>query len=143
MRGSMGFAEDRGTYWRGRFKISTGKYGTVADEDGDAIRFRTKRVAKQAADAEEAKVRSGGWKDPAAGQITFGEYASRWYAGQDLAASTMQNYRRHLEEHLLPEFEARPLASLQRQDVDAWERKEKARAPHNKSGALSHMREGP
>ncbi|MEV3912695.1 LacI family DNA-binding transcriptional regulator [Streptomyces canus] len=121
----MGFAEDRGTYWRGRFKIATGKYGTVADENGDVIRFRTKRAAKQAADAEEAKVRAGGWRDPAAGQTTFGEYASRWYAGQDLAASTMQNYRRHLEEHLLPEFEERPLASIQRADVDAWEKKEK------------------
>ncbi|KAB1983426.1 LacI family DNA-binding transcriptional regulator [Streptomyces triticiradicis] len=122
----MGFAEDRGTYWRGRYKISTGKYGTVADESGETIRFRTKREAKQAADAEEAKVRSGSWKDPAAGQITFGAYASRWYAAQDLAASTMQNYRRHLEEHLLPEFEDRPLASIQRVDVDAWEKKEKA-----------------
>ncbi|MFF1679064.1 LacI family DNA-binding transcriptional regulator [Streptomyces sp. NPDC058256] len=122
----MGFAEDRGTYWRGRYKISTGKYGTVADESGDTIRFRTKREAKQAADAEEAKVRNGGWKDPAAGKVTFGEYASRWYAAQDLAASTMQNYRRHLEEHLLPEFEDRPLASIERTEVDAWEKREKS-----------------
>ncbi|WP_405600408.1 LacI family DNA-binding transcriptional regulator [Streptomyces sp. NBC_01410] len=122
----MGFAEDRGTYWRGRYKISTGRYGTVADENGNTVRFRTKREAKRAADAEEAKIRSGGWKDPAAGQTTFGDYASRWYAGQDLAASTMQNYRRHLEEHLLPEFEDRPLSSIQRVDVDAWDRKERA-----------------
>ncbi|MGW5272950.1 tyrosine-type recombinase/integrase [Streptomyces sp. NPDC004044] len=122
----MGFAEDRGTYWRGRYKISTGKYGTVTDGSGDTVRFRTKREAKRAADAEEVKVRSGGWKDPSAGQITFGDFASRWYAGQDLAASTMQNYRRHLEEHLLPEFEDRPLASIQRADVDTWEKKERA-----------------
>ncbi|MCX4989479.1 MULTISPECIES: LacI family DNA-binding transcriptional regulator [unclassified Streptomyces] len=122
----MGFAEDRGTYWRGRYKISTGKYGTVVGKDGETIRFRTKREAKQAADAEETKVRSGGWKDRTAGQITFGEYASRWYAGQDLAASTMQNYRRHLEEHLLPEFEDKPLASIQRADIDAWDKKERA-----------------
>ncbi|MFG2777546.1 LacI family DNA-binding transcriptional regulator [Streptomyces prunicolor] len=122
----MGFAEDRGTYWRGRYKISTGRYGTVADESGDTVRFRTKREAKQAADAEEAKVRNGGWKDPTAGKVTFGEYASRWYAAQDLAASTMQNYRRHLEEHLLPEFEDRPLSSIERTEVDAWEKREKA-----------------
>lgn len=38
----------------------------------------------------------------------------------------MQNYRRHLEEHLLPEFEDKALAEIQRTDVDAWERKEKA-----------------
>ncbi|MFG3364709.1 LacI family DNA-binding transcriptional regulator [Streptomyces sp. NPDC048156] len=121
----MGFAEDRGTYWRGRFKISTGKYGTVADKDGNTIRFRTKREAKRAADAEEGKARSGSWKDRSAGQVTFGVYASRWYAEQDLAASTMQNYRRHLEEHLLPEFEDRTIASIQRADVEAWDKKER------------------
>jgi hypothetical protein len=32
-------------------------------------------------------------------------FVSRWYAAQDLAASTMQNYRHHIEEHLLPTFE--------------------------------------
>ncbi|WP_181768326.1 LacI family DNA-binding transcriptional regulator [Streptomyces albidus (ex Kaewkla and Franco 2022)] len=121
----MGFAENRGNYWRGRYKISPGKYGTVVDDSGVVIRFRTKRDAKQAADAEEAKVRSGTWRNPSAGQTAFGEYASRWYAAQDLAASTMQNYRRHIEEHLLPEFQDRALASIQRTDVDAWEKREK------------------
>jgi hypothetical protein len=53
-------------------------------------------------------VLGGTWRDPAAGRITFGDYASRWYEAQDLAASTMQNYRRHIEEHLLPAFEAKP-----------------------------------
>ncbi|MGW8378576.1 LacI family DNA-binding transcriptional regulator [Streptomyces sp. ODS28] len=121
----MGFAENRGKYWRGRYKISEGRYGTVSNEAGVTIRFRTKREAKKAADAEEAKVEEGTWKDPAAGQITFGAYASRWYAEQDLAASTMQNYRRHLEEHLLPEFEERPLATITRADVTTWEKREK------------------
>ncbi|MFI2372000.1 hypothetical protein [Streptomyces sp. NPDC018833] len=61
----------------------------MADEGGDVIRFRTLRDAEQAADAEEAEF--GAWRDPAAWQITFGEYASGWYAAQDLAAYTMQN----------------------------------------------------
>lgn len=122
----MGYAENRGTYWRGRYKIGAGKYGTVCDDAGATIRFRTKREAKQAADAEEAKVRAGSWRDPAAGQITFAAYASRWYAAQDLAPSTMQNYRRHIEEHLLPTFADWPLARILRPDVDAWEKKEKA-----------------
>ncbi|MGH3678941.1 MAG: hypothetical protein ACRDT2_01235 [Natronosporangium sp.] len=38
----------------------------------------------------------------------------------------MQNYRRHIEEHLLPTFEDWPLARIQRGDVNDWERKEKA-----------------
>jgi hypothetical protein len=54
----MGYAENREGYWRGRYKIATGKYGTVTDTTGATIRFRTKREAKRAADAEEAKVRA-------------------------------------------------------------------------------------
>ncbi|GHE91051.1 hypothetical protein GCM10018785_67140 [Streptomyces longispororuber] len=38
------------------------------------------------------KYRPGDWRDPTLGQETFGEYANRWYAAQDLAALTMQNY---------------------------------------------------
>ncbi|MEU9453093.1 LacI family DNA-binding transcriptional regulator [Streptomyces sp. NPDC048277] len=122
----MGFAEKRGSYWRGRYKVSEGKYGTVVDPTGAVLKFATKREAKQAADEEEAKVRRGTWRDPAAGQETFGEYASRWYDAQDLAASTMQNYRRHIEEHLLPEFEDKALVGILRTDVDTWEKREKA-----------------
>lgn len=125
MRG-VGFAEKRGSYWRGRYKVSEGKYGTVVDPTGAVVKFATKREAKRAADEEEAKVRRGTWRDPAAGQETFGEYASRWYDAQDLAASTMQNYRRHIEEHLLPEFEDKALAGILRTDVDTWDKREKA-----------------
>ncbi|MEI5525397.1 LacI family DNA-binding transcriptional regulator [Streptomyces brasiliscabiei] len=122
----MGFAEKRGSYWRGRYKVSEGKYGTVADPTGAVVKFATKREAKQAADEEEARVRRGTWRDPSAGQETFGEYASRWYDAQDLAASTMQNYRRHIKEHLLPDFEDKALAGILRTDVDIWEKQEKA-----------------
>ena len=122
----MGYAEKRSTYWRGRYKITDGRYGTVADPTGAVIKFATKREAKQAADAEEVSVRRGDWHDPSVGQETFGEYATRWYANQDLAASTMQNYRRHIEEHLLPDFEDQALAGILPADVSRWEKKERA-----------------
>lgn len=120
----MGYADKRRNYFRGRFKIGGGRYGIVRDANGEIARFRTKREAEKAARDEEAKVRAGTWRDPSRGRILFGAYASRWYAAQDLAASTLQNYRRHLEEHLLPEFENCPLADLLAADIDAWERKE-------------------
>jgi integrase len=124
----LGFAEKRGDYYRGRYKIAPGKYGTVQDANGETAKFRTKREAKQAADDEEAKVRAGApRRDPSAGRIFLGEYASRWYSGQELAASTMQNYRRHLEEHILPEFEDRAVADILKADIDAWEKKERQR----------------
>ncbi|MFD3910720.1 LacI family DNA-binding transcriptional regulator [Streptomyces sp. NPDC058603] len=122
----MGFAEKRGNYWRGRYKTAPGKHLTVVDENGKAIRFATKGEAQRAASEAENKYRRGDWRDPALGQETFGEYANRWYEAQDLAASTMQNYKRHIEEHLLPDFEDKALAGILRTDVDLWEKKEKA-----------------
>lgn len=121
----MGYAENLGSYWRGRYKISPGKYATVTDGDGKTIRFRTKAAAKKAADAEEAKLLAGAKKVPAE-RITFGAYVSRWYAAQDLAASTMQNYRRHIEEHLLPAFESQGIADIRNTDISAWEKRERA-----------------
>jgi integrase len=122
----VGYAEKRGTYWRARYKIEQGRYGTVTDASGATVRFPAKRAAEQAAVDEEAKVRAGTWRDPALGRVTFGEYASRWYDAQDLALSTMQNYRRHIEEHLLPTFEDAPVGDITATEVAAWEKKERA-----------------
>ncbi|KAF5995805.1 LacI family DNA-binding transcriptional regulator [Streptomyces sp. WAC00263] len=121
----MGYAESLGSYWRGRYKLAPGKYATVRDADGDAIRFRSKAAAKKAADAEEAKLLAGTKKAPRE-RITFGAYVNRWYAAQDLAASTMQNYRRHIEEHLLPAFEDSAVADILSTDIAAWEKHERA-----------------
>jgi hypothetical protein len=85
-----------------------------------------KREAEKAAQDAEANVRAGKWKDPAAERITFGDCASRWYEAQDLAMSTMQNYRRHIEEHLLPAFEDQAVADILSTDVAAWEKRERA-----------------
>ncbi|MFE7662029.1 LacI family DNA-binding transcriptional regulator [Streptomyces celluloflavus] len=122
----MGFGEKRGNYWRARYKIAPGKHLTVVGEDGKPIKFATKGEAQRAASEAENKYRRGDWRDPSLGQETFGEYANRWYAAQDLAALTMQNYKRHIEEHLLPDFEDKALAGILRTDVELWEKKERA-----------------
>lgn len=125
----MGYAEKRrdkhGEYYRARYKKPDGKYGTVAGEHGATVRFSTRRAAVKAANDAEAEVRGGTWKDPTAGQTLFGDYASEWYAAQDLAASTMANYKRRLEQHLLPHFEDMALAGITPTVVDAWERTER------------------
>lgn len=122
----MGYAENLGKYWRGRFKVAPGKYETVRDSTGETIKFRTKREAKQAADRKEADVAQNGFRRPIDRRITFGDYARTWYVRQDLAASTMQNYRRHIENHLLPAFEDTVLLALTSEDVDLWEKRERA-----------------
>jgi integrase len=115
--------EKLGNYWRARYKIGPGKYGTVRDAAGLVIRFRSRREAEKAANEAEAQPRQAA-RRAAAGRTTFGEYASQWYAGQDLAASTMQNYRRHIEEHLLPTFEHEPIDTIAASAVADWERQE-------------------
>jgi hypothetical protein len=122
----MGYAENLGKYWRGRFKVAPGKYETVRDSIGETIQFRTKREAKQAADLKEADAAQHGFRRPVDRRITFGEYARTWYARQDLAASTMQNHRRHIENHLLPAFEDTVLLALTSEEVDLWEKRERA-----------------
>lgn len=87
---------------------------------------RDEGEVRRTAAVAENRDRGGGRPEPSLGQETFGEYANRWYEAQDLAASTMQNYKRHIEEHLLPDFEDKALASILRTDVDLWERKENA-----------------
>ena len=118
-------AEKRGTYWRARYNLPTGKRATVNDLSGAAVRFRTRKEAEAAAYKAEADARRSR-ADPSAGRITLGRYASQWFATQDLAASTMQNYRRHIEEHLLPTFEEVPVADIMAADVAMWEKRERA-----------------
>lgn len=71
----------------------------MKDNAGAVIGFRTRRDAEQATNHAEAAVRAGRRTVPPArdgslAAMLFGAYANCWYAGLDLAASTMQNYRR-------------------------------------------------
>ncbi|HLK76950.1 MAG TPA: LacI family DNA-binding transcriptional regulator [Streptosporangiaceae bacterium] len=115
-----------GGYWRGRFKDPEGRYLTVRDEYGEVVRFGKKGDAKQAAEDRESDVRNGRWRDPAAGRITFAEWANEWYAGLDLAPSTMANIPWHLQLHLLPAFGTKALADIDAAMIAKWERAERA-----------------
>jgi hypothetical protein len=46
---------------------------------------------------------------------------------QSLPASTMQNYRRHIKEHLLPYFNDLEVGEINRHHVEQWERQERGR----------------
>jgi hypothetical protein len=120
----MSFAEKREGYWRARYRLPTGEKRTVSDASGAAIRYRTRREAERAAADAEVQARRARL-DPSAGRMRFGDYVSRWYATQDLAASTMQNYRRHIEQHLLPTFEDLAVGDIRPSDVAIWEKQER------------------
>ena len=114
-----------GDYWRGRFRAPDGRWLSVRGEHGDVVRYTRKGDANKAAEAQEADVGRGVWRDPTAGTITFAEWVQGWYAGLDLAESTMENRRRHLEDHLLPFFGALQLRDIDAAAIGRWERAEK------------------
>ncbi|MGW0821774.1 LacI family DNA-binding transcriptional regulator [Streptomyces sp. NPDC002845] len=112
--------------FRARYRDAAGKKCSVLDEAGAPRLYRTKSEALKAARDAEADVRTGRHRDPKLGLETFAEYANRWYEDQDLAPSTMQNYKHHIEEHLLPHFGDLPLKQLGKDEVQRWERAEKS-----------------
>ncbi len=75
----MAHAENRGDYWRGRYRLPDGRLASVCGPTGEAIRFGKKRDAARAATEEEVKARGRAWRDPKLGRMSFCDYANRWY----------------------------------------------------------------
>lgn len=115
-----------GDYWRGRYRAPDGRYVSVRNERNEVIRYPRKTLALKAAEAQEADIARGAWRDPSAGAVTFAEWAQEWYAGLDLAESTMASRKRHLENHLLPFFGAMPLRDISEAVIAKWDREERA-----------------
>jgi integrase len=129
----LAYTEKRGrggsVYWIARYSDGQGRWPTVKDTTGRALRFKTRREADKAGEDEEAKVRGGTWHDPDAGRETFGAFARDWFASdtvQDLAARTIGNYQVGLETILLPEFEHDALADITPGRVGTWQGKLRA-----------------
>lgn len=127
-------------YFRGRYYRPDGKKDVVKDESGDAIRFPTKRTARDAAvaaeEAAKADAKRGDWTPPEKGQTLFADYVlgpdrdsgnESWIARTaDLAASSEQSYGHHIK-RLVPYFGEMPFAAITDRHVAAWERQERAR----------------
>ncbi|WP_320784134.1 LacI family DNA-binding transcriptional regulator [Streptomyces sp. CRN 30] len=143
----MAYAEKRTargkTYFRACYQRPDRKaQGVVVDQDGRAVRYPTKTTAQKAAEKAEVdafeEAKKGRYVPPEqrieAGQKTFAQFVEEWIEGQDLAASTMQNYRRNLA-HLLPAFGPHPVRDITDTMIVKWERAQKARG-----AALSSVR---
>ncbi|MDX3162379.1 LacI family DNA-binding transcriptional regulator [Streptomyces scabiei] len=135
----MAYAEKRTgrggkPYYRACFQRPDRKaQGVVVDADGKAVRYPTKTTAQKAAEKAEVEAyeeaKKGRWTPPElqveAGQKTFAQYTETWIEDQDLASSTMQNYRRSLA-HLLPAFGTHPIRNTTKEMISKWEREQKA-----------------
>jgi len=79
-----------------------------------------KRVVKEWADDEEAKIRRGEFIDPKAGKITLNDWWARWFATKRLEVATVDAYTSRWRNHIQPPFGSWPLASIQSWDVEKW-----------------------
>ena len=117
----MGYVEDL----RGR-KQGRGRHRWRARYRDPAGRERSKSFARKV-DAErflvgieDAKLR-GGYVDPTAGKIAFSEWAERWYnTTAALRHTTRRDYRKLLDQQVLPAFGADSLAGIDALAVRAW-----------------------
>lgn len=98
--------------WRARYRDPDGKeHSKHFARKIDAERY-TVKVA--------ADVLRGQYLDPAAGKVTFGDYAEKWRHGQIHRGTTAARVEVALRRHVLPSFGAMPLASVTRSQVQSW-----------------------
>ena len=117
----MGYVEDlRGKKqgqgrprWRARYRDPSGRERSKSfARKVDAERFL---VA-----VEDAKLR-GAYVDPAAGRVPFSEWAERWYnTTAALHHTTRRDYRKLLDQQVLPAFAGDSLAGIDALAVREW-----------------------
>src|SRR5919109_5557566 len=111
----MGYVEDlqgktqgRGRpRWRARYRDPSGRERAKSfARKVDAERFLVS--------VEDAKLR-GAYVDPAAGKVAFAEWAERWYnTTSALRHTTRRDYRKLLDQQVLPAFASNSLAEIGR-----------------------------
>jgi integrase len=99
--------------WRARWRDPSGRERSKSfARKVDAERFLV--------GIEDAKLR-GAYVDPAAGKIPFSEWAERWYnTTAALRATTRRDYRKLLDQQVLPAFAADSLAGIDALAVREW-----------------------
>jgi integrase len=134
----MGHVEDR--WWR--VKDQFGKKVRVKTElFGKGLRYRARYIdpagrersksfpdrQKKAAEdwlgEVESTKRRGSYVDPAAGRVTFREYAEQWLRHATMDESTRETFGSRLRNHLVPFFGNRQLLSIKPAHMREWNKK--------------------
>lgn len=91
----------------------------------------------------EASILDGTWTPPvvetteATGPLTFGPYAADWLRGRGLEESTRDQYRRLLDNHVLPTFGEVPITAIEPATVRGWHSKLAPGHPTTRARAYS------
>ncbi|MFF4955964.1 tyrosine-type recombinase/integrase [Streptomyces sp. NPDC001222] len=83
---------------------------------------KQKRKAEAWLSNIEADMSQGRYIDPAAGSITFGQYAKEWMAALTIDPVTRESVEIRLRVHALPYLGDRPMASFRPSHLRAWMR---------------------
>lgn len=99
--------------WRARYRDPEGRQRMQTfDRKGDAERY----LQRNGADLQR-----GEWIDPALRRVRFDEWAEQWWqTTARLRPSTRRGYWQILQNHVLPEFGSRALASVDFMDIERF-----------------------
>ncbi|BBY54234.1 site-specific integrase [Mycobacterium koreense] len=118
----------------------------------DGVRHRAPKTFQYKTDADafvaamrKAIYRETWTEDDDREQITFADYSTRWLdgrqvAGRPIKTRTREHYRQLLDDHLVPAFGDRQIASIRPKDVRAWYADTLADRPTLRSHAYSLLR---
>lgn len=95
-------------------------YRTKTGAKRSAGTFAHKRRAENAAAAAEEAARTLGWRDPKAGQKTWGEWCEAWWPTRPVEPGTLVRDESSRDSTLMPRWGDVPLAEITRHDVKAW-----------------------
>lgn len=96
--------------------------GPDGKERGKSFPDRAKREAEAFLVTVESDKLRGSYIDPAAGRMTFGEYAEEWLRSRTFDESTRETTEIRVRTHLIPYFGSRALASIKPGHIRDWDR---------------------
>jgi integrase len=95
--------------------------GPDGRERSESFPDRQKKAAEDFLVTVESDKLRGSYIDPAAGRMTFGEFAETWLRTHSFGESSRETTEYKVRKHLLPFFGARPLASIKPGMIREWD----------------------
>ncbi|MEU7970800.1 site-specific integrase [Micromonospora sp. NPDC049089] len=115
--------------------------GPDGRERSQSFPDRGKREAEAFLVSVESDKLRGAYVDPAAGRITFGEYAESWLRTRSFDESTRETTEIRVRRHLLPYFGNRQLAAIKPGHIREWDASLVGKlAPSTRSVIFAHLR---
>ncbi|MGI5519337.1 tyrosine-type recombinase/integrase [Micromonospora sp. CA-259024] len=140
--GSDGRAKRERTERHGTGKRYRVRYiGPDGRERSQSFPDRGKRDAEAFLVSVESDKLRGAYVDPAAGRITFAEYAENWLRTRSFDESTRETTEIRVRRHLLPYFGTRQVASIKPGHIREWDASMVGKlAPSTRSVIFAHLR---